>query len=88
MSRKANMLKKLALIALVSGLTACAHPQYSHQPRVYVEQQIIYPANPSRYAQCEIYLRRYANCSVSRTTHDERVCQASERNYYNSCMTR
>lgn len=82
------MLKKLALIALVSGLTACAQPHYSHQPGVYIERQIIYPVNPSRYAQCEIYLRRYANCSVSRTTHDERVCQASERNYYNSCMIR
>jgi len=82
------MLKKLALIAIVGSLTACAQPHYSHQPRVYVEQQIIHPVNPSRYAQCEIYLRRYANCSISRTTHDERICQASERNYYNSCMTR
>lgn len=82
------MLKKLALIALVGSLTACAYPQYSHQPGVYVERQIIYPVNPSRYAQCEIYLRRYANCSSLRTTYDERSCQASERNYYNSCMTR
>jgi hypothetical protein len=88
MSRRMSMLKKLALIAIVGSLTACAQPQYSHQPRVYVEQQIIHPVNPSRYAQCEIYLRRYANCSISRTTHDERICQASERNYYNSCMTR
>jgi hypothetical protein len=82
------MLKKLAMIAMVGSLTACGHPQYSHQPRVYVEQQIIHPVNSSRYAQCEIYLRRYANCSTLRTTHDERSCQASERNYYNSCMTR
>ena len=98
------MLKKIVLItAVVSSLTGCASNQvgpavvggligYSmaqqSQSRVYVEQQIIHPVNPSRYAQCEIYLRRYANCSISRTTHDERVCQASERNYYNSCMTR
>jgi len=81
------MLKKLALIALVSGLTACAQPQYVYQPqpRVYVEQQII---RPGRHAQCEIYLRRYANCSVSRTTHDERVCQNNEMTYYNACMAR
>ncbi len=82
------MLKKLALVALVGSLTACAHPHFTPRPGVYVEQQIIYPVNSSRFAQCEIYLRRYANCSVSRTTHDERVCQASERNYYNSCMIR
>jgi hypothetical protein len=82
------MLKKLALIALVGSLSACAHPQYGHQPRVYVEQQIIHPINPSRYAQCEIYLRRFANCSSLRTTRDERSCQISERSYYNSCMIR
>jgi hypothetical protein len=68
------MLKKLAMIAMVGSLTACGHPQYSHQPRVYVEQQI--------------YLRRYANCSTLRTTHDERSCQANERSHYSSCMTR
>ena len=86
MSRTANMLKKLALIALVSGLTACAQPQYVYQsqPRVYVEQQII---RPGRHAECEKYLRRYSNCSVSRTTQDERICQANERAHYNSCMT-
>jgi hypothetical protein len=88
MSRRTSMLKKLALIALAGSLTACAQPQYSHQPRVYVEQQIIHPVNPSRYAQCEIYLRRYANCSTLRTTHDERSCQANERSHYSSCMIR
>lgn len=81
------MLKKLALIALVSGLAACAQPQYVYQPqpRVYIEQQII---RPSRHAQCEIYLRRYANCSNMRTTHDERVCQNNEMTYYNACVAR
>ncbi len=99
------MLKKIALIAVVASLSACAHgphwvapavvggvigysiSQHS-QPRVYVEQQIIHPVNPSRYAQCEIYLRRYSNCSGLRTTSDERTCQANEHNYYSSCMTR
>ena len=81
------MLKKLAMIIMVSGLTACGHPQYVYQsqPRVYVEKQIIHP---SRHAQCEIYLRRYANCSISRTTYDERVCQNNEMAYYNSCIVR
>jgi hypothetical protein len=59
-----------------------------NQPRVYHEQQIIHPINPSRYAQCEIYLRRFANCSSLPTTRDERSCQISERSYYNSCMIR
>jgi hypothetical protein len=80
------MLKKLALVFVAVGLTACAQPQYVyHQPRVYVEQQIVHP---SRYAQCELYLRRHANCSKMRTTHDERICQNNEMTYYNACMAR
>jgi hypothetical protein len=85
------MLKKLALItAVVASLTGCAQSHYVYQthPRVYVEQQVIHTVNSNRHAQCEIYLRRYANCSGLRTTYDEKVCQANERTYYNSCMTR
>jgi hypothetical protein len=73
--------------AVVGGVIGYGMAQQS-QPRVYVEQQVIHPINSNRYAQCEIYLRRYANCSGLRTTYDERTCQANERNYYNSCMTR
>lgn len=98
------MLKKLALItALVASLTGCANNQVGpavvggligygmaqqSQSRVYVEQQVIRPINHNRHAQCEIYLRRYANCSSLRTTYDERSCQANEHNHYSSCMTR
>jgi len=78
------MLKRLAIVSLLA-LTGCAyHPQY--QPgTVYIEQQVI---NPNRHAQCEIYLRRYANCRAMSTTYNERVCQNNEMAHYNSCMYR
>jgi hypothetical protein len=81
------MLKKLAMVAIAGILTACAQPHYVYhqQPRVYVEQ---YTVHPSRYAQCELYLRRHANCSKMRTTYDERVCQNNEMTYYNACLAR
>ena len=67
-----------------------SHPSvYGQPPRMVMEQQIIVPADRMhRAGACEIYMRRYANCSKLATTYMEKSCQNSEMNYYQSCLYR